>query len=215
MNREEGLQEELAFWARVLQDDYVRDSLDPDKELQSNLSSLLGDPRPVRILDVGAGPLTLVGRKWRAHDVHIVAVDPLADEYAKLLERYKLRGPVPTRMCAGERLAEFICEPFDLTYARNSLDHAEDPVKCVRNMILLTKPGGYAYLAHVAREGQHQKYEGLHKWNFSGDVNSVDFFVWGQAEAVTNVTMGVSDLIDSAFVEEKDGWVTAVFRRAA
>ena len=57
-------------------------------------SELLVDPRYVilptegelHILDVGAGPITSVGKRRTGVDVHLTAVDPLADEYNALLD---------------------------------------------------------------------------------------------------------------------------------
>src|SRR6266516_646804 len=89
-----GLPGELKFWESALKDPgrkwdpgEYRDRTDPDLELQAELKRLIpaapGDK--VRILDVGAGPLTRLGKRWSGREVEIVAVDPLAREYETML----------------------------------------------------------------------------------------------------------------------------------
>ena len=69
---DEALPEELQFWERALADpeknwlaSEYRERLDPDLELQSDLKALIAaaEGAVVRILDVGAGPLTRIGKK--------------------------------------------------------------------------------------------------------------------------------------------------------
>ena len=121
----------------------------------------------VRILDVGAGPATSLGKTHPAKRLEIAAVDPLADDYARLLAEAGLRAPMRTQQVAGEQLSRaFEAESFDVAYARNAIDHAVDPARIVREMLAVVRPGGFVVLRHYENEAETEGYEGLHQWNF-------------------------------------------------
>lgn len=138
---EAGLPEELKFWNNALKDggrNWVRSEYDermnPAFELQPELRELIeaAPGAEVRILDVGCGPLTRIGKVWPGRQLEIVAVDPLGAEYVQLLNRLGLRPPVLPRVGHGEKLTEtYPRDYFDLAYASNSLDHSYSP--CARS----------------------------------------------------------------------------------
>jgi SAM-dependent methyltransferase len=175
---EENLPEEVGWWERFITTgkDFA-DRLNPNLPLQDFITSLLPkDQKHVQILDVGAGPLTIVGKKYLDYDIDLTAVDPLANEYDKLILKYGVNPPIKTGKVDAERLTEVFAEnTFDLAYARNCLDHSYDPEKAIVEMIKVTKPGRYILLEHTANEGEHQSYSGLHQWNFSCRDN--DFMI--------------------------------------
>src|SRR5580693_2167420 len=76
----------------------------PDSELQPWLREWMNCPEGtvVRVLDVGAGPLTWVGKKWAGRQVVIEAIDPLAESYAEIMRRHNIQPPVPTQPGDGE-----------------------------------------------------------------------------------------------------------------
>lgn len=179
------LPEEALFWEKALTDpehcwvieDY-RYRTNPDSELQPELKQLIDAPAQsvVRILDVGAGPLTRVGKRWAERTVEITAVDPLADAYKEMLARIGLKPLVETVPGDGEKLLEQFREnEFDLAYASNALDHSYDPLMAINQMFAVIKPGRFVYLWHFANEGLQEGYSGLHQWNF--DVQSEDFLI--------------------------------------
>ncbi|MEX0332214.1 MAG: methyltransferase domain-containing protein, partial [Puniceicoccaceae bacterium] len=130
-----------------------------------------------RVLDVGAGPVTAMGDYWEGKDITIVPVDPLAEAYADLLQRYAITLPTPTIYGLGEELIEqFGKETFHFAYACNCLDHSMDPVECYRQMLGVLKPGCSLVTFHEANEAERQNYEGLHQWNFS--VRESRLIVW-------------------------------------
>jgi len=212
-----GLSEELGFWDHVMLTggdfpDEIRERLDPATPLQDELRELLGTPEgeTARILDVGAGPFTTVGKVWPGRDVRITAIDPLAEEYARLLRKHRLVAPVPTQPGAGEDLASLAPFGFfDLAHARNSLDHARDPVACVRGMLAAARPGGAVVLVHSSREADVQEHAGLHQWNFYREGG--DFLVEGGGE-VANATALAGPVADVATSEE-GRWVRVVMRK--
>jgi SAM-dependent methyltransferase len=110
--------------------------LDPGLELQSHVAAFLPDVPCPRILDVGAGPLTILGKRLAEKDLSIVAVDPLADEYDKLLDRYAIVPPVRTIVQPAETLSKrFSPDSSDLVYARNCFEHSYDPIRAMQQML--------------------------------------------------------------------------------
>jgi len=182
---ETSLPEEVQFWAKALSDpsahwipEEFSQRTDPSLPLQQELQDLLGqDCGPVvRILDVGAGPLTRLGKVWKGKTLEIVATDPLAAEYDRILDQIGLTPLVRTVAVQGEMIAEhFAAGSFDLAYASNSLDHAKDPLEVIRQMGTVLKTGGHIYLWHFVNCGIGERYQGLHQWNFSGSAN--DMFI--------------------------------------
>src|SRR3954462_9969012 len=92
----EALPEELDFWREWLEkkggewpEDYVR-RFDGNGELQENLKAVLplAPGGAASILDVGSGPGTRIGRVWEGRTIAVTAVDPLADDYHRLLGEF-------------------------------------------------------------------------------------------------------------------------------
>ena len=181
----DALHDETSFWERALAEngrawlpEEYRKRTDPTLELQEELKQLIPATagNKIRILDVGAGPLTTLGKRWAGCELEIVAVDPLADAYTALLAKLRIVPPIATRYARGEDLlAVFRENEFDLAYASNSLDHSYDPLLAMRQMLAVVKPQRFVYLWHFANEGLHEGYHGLHQWNF--DVADEDFVV--------------------------------------
>jgi SAM-dependent methyltransferase len=175
-DRSAGLRSEIAFWDKVLRtggwrwrEDHRR-RLDPAAPLQGWIAQMV-DPLPgeeLRILDVGAGPLTNLGKTHPTRRLHITATDVLAHEYDALLEKYRISPPVRSVYAEAERLSEVFGEnAFDVVVATNSIDHTRDPVEAIRQMIRVAKPGRMVLLDHAENEADHEGYQGLHQWNFS------------------------------------------------
>jgi SAM-dependent methyltransferase len=222
--REKGVEHELEFWERwfatggyLWKDDFER-RLDPDALLEERLivERLPEVPAdPVAILDVGAGPLTFLGKRYPGRSLRITPVDALADEYDRLLREFELEPPVRTLLCSGEELlTKFAPETFDIAYARNSLDHSYDPLAIIRNMISVVKPGGFVITRHVRTEGEHQTYSGFHQWNF--DIEDGRLVLWNKATKhdVTKAVDGVARA--EAFRDDEGGgdWVVCVLQKA-
>src|SRR5689334_21385605 len=179
----EGLPNELAHWKWWLTegpevfkneafDDYAWRT-DPDSDLRSqphltrHLEAFAPAGAKVSILDVGAGPLTCVGKVWAERTVEITPVDPLAEEYNRLLDEIGLTPLVRTQYAVVEKLAEVLpANHFDLVYCQNALDHVYDPVAGIHQMLEVVKPGHAVVLMHNENEGEREHYHGLHQWNF-------------------------------------------------
>lgn len=166
----------------------------------------------VRILDVGAGPLTLLGKTHPTKRLEIVASDVLAPYYDTLLTKYQISPPVHTIYAEAERLTDvFAPDSFDLVHAQNSIDHTHDPLDAVRQMIAVARPGCYVLLAHYENEAKKEGYRGLHQWDFA--VETGDFVIRGRAGAC-NVSRELAAL-GTFSARCVDGWVTVEILKTA
>jgi SAM-dependent methyltransferase len=148
--------------------------MDPDNRLQPELEALLPRLKTVKILDVGSGGLSTVGRTAPGHLIELVAVDALADEINAICADLKIAQPSPPIFGEAELLADqFGCNAFDIVHCRNALDHVYDPVAALQAMLDVAKRGGYVYLYHRMNEGRRSCYNGLHQWNFTYAENDV------------------------------------------
>ncbi len=191
---------EIQFWDNFFKTEGLKwphrylNMIDPDLPLQERVVELLPPKEKYRILDVGAGPLTCLGKQYKGRSVEIVAIDPLADEYNKLLVKYNIHTLVKTINCAGEKLTSmFPPNSFDLVYAHNSIDHAIDPELVLKQMISVVKRGHYILLEHFPNEGSNEEYFGLHQWNLSTSSNG-DFLLSSKFSQKTNLTRKLKDL---------------------
>jgi SAM-dependent methyltransferase len=185
---------EVDFWAEWLvgapgTEEWTSDResrLAPDTEIRDPLvrAELARNPaREISILDVGAGPLTWLGYRYPGKALTIVPVDPLADEYERLLRDAGLDPPIRTIRVSGEALLEhFGSRRFDIAYATNALDHSADPFTIISNMVAVVRAGGVVILRHKRNEGESALYGGLHQWNF--DVVDDSLLVWNNAVEV-------------------------------
>jgi SAM-dependent methyltransferase len=185
---------EVDFWAGWLAgapgtEEWTSDRdarLDPQTEIRDPVvrEELEHNPaEEISILDVGAGPLTALGYRYPGKTLTIVPVDPLADEYDRLLRDAELEPPVRTLRVAGEALLEhFGPGSFDIAYAVNALDHSADPFMIISNMVAVVRAGGVVLLRHKRNEGESARYGGLHQWNF--DVVGDSLLLWNNAREV-------------------------------
>jgi SAM-dependent methyltransferase len=181
---ESALDGEVAFWRKYLETKGAgwagyAERTDPALPLQPEITRLIRvhHGSPVRVLDVGAGPLTWVGRTSDDWDLEVVAVDALGDHYADLLAEAGVVPPVVTQTCESERLTEkFGAGTFDVVTARNTLDHSYDPVRAIGQMLDVAKAGAPLLLVHHRNTAEDESYRGMHQWNFEAADDSL--VVW-------------------------------------
>jgi SAM-dependent methyltransferase len=190
-----GIVDELDWWRNYLLDDPVGrkwqiDSQDPGCPVTDSfvLKHIISQTKTeIRIIDVGAGPITKIGYTVPGKILRITPVDPLAKHYDSLLRRNGIILPVSTIQGDGENLLQQFCaSSFDVAYACNALDHSYDPLTVMQNMIHLVRPGGHVLLRHFRNEAEVGAYHGLHQWNF--DCRDGRFIVWQP-----NFTIDVGD----------------------
>jgi SAM-dependent methyltransferase len=184
-----------------------RDSrLDPETEIRDPVVRAELERNPaeaISILDVGAGPVTALGFRYPGKTLTIVPVDPLADEYDRLLGDAGLDPPIRTLRVAGEALLEhFGSGRFDMAYATNALDHSADPFTIISNMVAVVRPGGTVLLRHKRNEGESARYGGLHQWNF--DVVDDGLLLWNNAVEVNVGSALEGRAVTTAWVSEHE-----------
>ena len=120
---------------------------------------------PPKVLDVGSGPLSMFGYAAFHNLIKLTAVDPLADQYQKLIDKYGYRLiNYELRQCFGENLSKiFAKNSFDIVWIHNALDHCQDPRKVFCEMVRVLKPRGYFYYQGWSREGTAERWFGLHQ----------------------------------------------------
>ena len=221
---ERGAPLELGFWERRLKDPevasnwgdfhYRTDPAAPERDplVRSALDRIPGES--VSIIDVGAGPLTALGKTHPGKRLSITATDPLADGYGRALREAGIDPPVPTTPCRGEDLLErFGPGSFDLAYSKNALDHSVDAVRVITNMVELVGEGRFVVLRHRRREGKGENYWGLHQWNF--DAEGGEFIVWRGRRGKVNMNEVLAGRAEVDCSIEREWVVCRITRRRA
>lgn len=210
---------EVGWWRSWLEtrglawpQDYA-ERFDPELPLQHHIRRCLKAPpgSTVSILDVGAGPLTSLGKTWEGRRIDITAVDPLAGQYQSLLAEFGITPLVETQPGEVERLTRlFPRQSFDAVHMRNALDHSLDPLLGVRQMLEVTKPGGAVILWHAVNEAHETGYVGFHQWNLCPDEG--DLLIWNRyARFRVGETLGEGTKV--TVEQEGDGVVLACLRK--
>jgi len=195
--------------------DQFRKSLDREMPLQKYVADFLpAASETVHILDVGSGPLTVLGKRCAGKTLRITAVDPNAEHYAELFRKYEIAPLCPPMKGYAEELSRhFSSSSFDLVHARNSLDHSRDPLKAFNEIIAVLKPGHYAVLTHKISEGKVERYWGPHQWNFY--PKDGQFWISRPGKLPVNISKRLAALAQiKAYVEpENHEWFLATMRK--
>jgi SAM-dependent methyltransferase len=187
----EGVASEVGFWRNQLETgggkwkEAFQRRIGADPPLDGRLESLVRRMGldAVEILDVGAGPVTSVGRSSPHCRPRVRAVDPLAPLYSRLLAAAGIAPAVETEFAPAEALSYFLpLHSFDVVHCRNALDQAINPLLGILQMLTMLRPGGIVYLRHNANEAEHHGYAGLHQFNFS--VEGSRFLIRNPARSV-------------------------------
>lgn len=145
---------------------YTKRRLDDKVKLHKNVQNLIDiiDKEEISILDVGSGPMPFLGKNSNKK-LLFTAIDYLSHEYEKLYNKYNVHPSLKPIKCDASELNKMFNEnQFDIVYARNSIDHTFDPIKCIQEMVKVSNK--YIILEHKLNEGIVENYQGLHQWNF-------------------------------------------------
>jgi SAM-dependent methyltransferase len=211
------LAKEERFWRRLLESTALRERWNPmrpdyawgERDMYARVAERLPLGR-VKVLDVGAGPISAVPKVHPGRTFDVTAVDPLAGLFDGLLREYGIEPWVRTIPGTGEALLELV-EPctFDVAHGSNSVDHTYDPALVIRNMLLAVKPGGLVLLRHERNEAVNEHYRALHQWNF--DLVDGDFVLW-RPGVRRNLSRELADL-GSGDPYLHEGWIIWVLER--
>lgn len=200
----QALPEEVAYWRGYIRsrggaypDDFAyrlrQDTLvqDRDPVLAETLTAL--GPKDLRLLDVGAGPLTNLGKQVPGKRLTIYPCDPLADAYGWLLQEAGVQPPVGTLFADVENLSMYFPrDSFHAVHCANALDHTYDPLGGILEMLKVLHPWGVIHLGHFENEAEHEGYGGLHQWNLT--ERDGDFVLWNRREEISLRSIGAAAL---------------------
>lgn len=180
--RAKGVIDELNFWrGYVGSPEFAERFAGPHRNvyLQLEIETFIrglraGIGRPLRLLDLGSGPASMLSHNFSKDEVILTAGDALATQYEELMRDHPMRGryvaPVEAQ---GERLAaSFPAHEFDVVHIRNALDHVLNPMTTIYSMMTVLKPGGHMIIHGAENEANNAGWGGFHQWNlrFSGGL---------------------------------------------
>ena len=212
------LNTEIDFWDRYLKTkglewkEGFQTRINPLTPIDPHIEELL-PVGEVSILDVGAGPLTCLGKVSEGRRIDLTAVDPLAAAYDKLLAKYDVVPPLRTVYAKAEILTPvFRKNQFDLVHARNCIDHSFNPLQAFEQMLEVVKIGGFVIALHEINEGKNEGYAGLHQWNFFSQDG--EFLIGNREGKTVNVSAELRNRAevrcDTAF---SPGWLVVRMKK--
>jgi len=206
---------EVRFWDGVL----------AGRSHQENLADLLSggeahfpkkmlEYNPTDVLEVGSGPLSTL--RWGVDTslLKVTAIDPLANRYAELLLAHGIDYPIKPVFGTGEIVNLYRDNPFDVAYARNSLDHTISPPQVFKAMCMAVDIGDIIYIESSTNEGRRGKYRGLHHHNLWME-NGVLMHSVGETEGA-DISSEYAELIhqdEEPVFLDSEGSFTAIFKR--
>jgi SAM-dependent methyltransferase len=212
---------EFGYWERLIATpDRFREQfgwcLDPELEVRQDelREAVEAVPRSrVRVLDVGAGPVTVVGKRWAGKAIEVTPIDPLADVYNEALRKAGIDVPVATQRLAVEDLsARYSAGSFDIAYCHNALDHMPDPVGALGIMLSVVVADGFVVVRCLPDEGERNSYYGIHQWNI--DLDGGELVIWNRSvrHVVREELAGRAEIVSA---QPYGKWLTATIRPTA
>jgi glycosyltransferase involved in cell wall biosynthesis len=180
--------DEMDWWEEILKPgnrvDWMEDAINPERrnrQLPPRLIDFIDGMKlnhTPRVLDVGSGPLSPLAWAVDHKLIDVIAIDPLAEIYGGILQKFNIDYPIKPLKGCGERVAEMFEKGyFDVVFTRNAIDHSDSPNDCVKNMVAVLKDGGILYMEGFENEGTRNNWQGLHRWNLrhkQGNLICVD-----------------------------------------
>lgn len=185
-----GIYSELLFWENFVSNEGGNFFYGFNKTVSSSRSFSLENDIPKErygteysFIDVGSGPFSRCGRITTKVKLNVVAVDPLANAYKKIKEKYGVDNGVPLISGFVELLdKQFSPNSFDMVHMSNSLDHCFSAIDGIYQLLNICKIGGKVILRHHENEAENEGYEGLHQWNLSLHNPEKSFVIWRNSE---------------------------------
>jgi len=149
-------------------EDYAN-RMDPHAELDRDIKAQIHTPKGTRVklLDVGSGPATSIGKVWTGCMLNVTAVDPLAEAYHQLYTEAMVTPPIVPIALEGERLTTmFPRDTFDIVHSKNAVDHSHNAPRVVQEMIRVAREGGIVIIYVNENVAKKENNWGFHRWNF-------------------------------------------------
>ena len=144
-----GVNEEILFWEETLvkRPPEVSDPKYKEEAFPEYLRTLASEWRsdgnkPLRLLEIGSGPVSLLAFGMEQGLFEVTAIDPLASVYDEILSKYGISYAIKPQTGYAERLVKsFGQDSFDIVYSSNSLDNTISPKSSLRQMVQVVNPG--------------------------------------------------------------------------
>ena len=166
-------------------------------------------------LEIGSGPNSNLSYWVDNELLKVIAIDPLADVYQKIMKKLNYRYPIIPIKIKGEDLPNhFKKNIFHIVFAQNSLDHVEDPVKCFKNAYTLLKKGGLLFVCSNVKEGTRKLWLGMHKYDIYVENNELLLAnEKGDIFKFINEDMSLDFIFYEAYYKNNVASFEAVFRK--
>ncbi len=166
---------ELTFWKGFVKTDrflsgWVKNIPTPELRVQVRDFIWANLPKGGKVLDVGSGVVSILNGTVPNH--LLTAADPLGNLYSIIFDykKHGLRQPDPI---AGEMLSDFYKQEFDIVHMSNALDHSQEPIFCISNLIDCCKKDGHVIIQGFENEAIAEDWQGFHQFNITVDENGV------------------------------------------
>ena len=178
VNNQPDFSSEVFFWKRHYHQYYIKKGHAPFIRRKKTKESICFSIRHLNksftgtlyCLDVGCGPTSqfYTNKLNDYNSIEVVSVDPLAEVYQYLHNRYNTDYNIKCIFGYGEKLTELFPKGyFHLVYSQNALDHSQNPEEFVRAAYEVLKPNGLLVLHGFIKEGTAAHWLGLHNWDIT------------------------------------------------
>jgi len=125
-------------------------------------------------LEIGSGPNSNLSYWVDKGLLKVIAIDPLADIYEKIMKKLNYDYPIaPIKLTGESLLKKFKEETFHIVFTQNSLDHTENPIICFKNAYVSLKKGGLIFVCSNMKEGTRTSWSGMHKFDIYVEDNNL------------------------------------------
>ena len=125
-------------------------------------------------LEIGSGPNSNLSYWVDKKLLEVIAIDPLAEIYKKIMKKLNYEYPItPIKLRGEDILKQFKAETFHIIFTQNSLDHTENPIMCFKSAYISLKKGGLLFVCSNMKEGTRTSWSGMHKFDIYMENNNL------------------------------------------
>lgn len=181
--------------------------------LPEYFAPMIGNKTEVKIAEIGSGMFCSIGSLWKSAKVEVFASDALATEFNEILKEANVIPLIPVVKEDMENLS-YPDEFFDIVHSCNALDHTVNPIRAIKEMYRVVKPGGYIYLRHFPNVGELEGYQGLHMWNLNIEGKD-DCVIWNKNERhlLSNYFNGFKTVMKKEMEYETSDMVVSILKK--
>lgn len=159
------------------------------------------------IIDVGSGPIPIFGNLVDGKEIDYRPLDPMAHQYKKLNRFFDVKVPVEPQFAIMELLTCFVpVQSVDYCIVHNAMDHSIDILRAFIECFRTVKIGGTMLMVHLASEGIHNNYDGLHQWNIDELNGELIFFNQKCKINISKMFAAEADIVVRREAIEIDKW---------